>query len=86
MCRKIQNQKVKKVTFTAELVKVSGAILVDNVGYMDEDLIKLYFESAKSGGGDVEKVDVISNQKAIVTFKDHKGNPIFHTSCVLVVS
>ena len=63
---------MKRAIFTAELVKVSSAILVNNIGDKDEEIIKMYFESRRSGGSDVLSV-ALNDGNAIVTFEDHKG-------------
>ena len=73
MCDKIKSFKTKKATFIATLVKVSRTILVKHIKDADEELIQLYFESKRSGGGRVEKVRLIDDDKAEVTFADHKG-------------
>lgn len=77
MCDMIQGRKVKQITLTAELVKISGNVLVQNIDSkkFDEELIELYFtNSKKSGGSDVENVCLLGDGKAIVTFQDPKGN------------
>ena len=84
MCEKIQSKKLKKNSFTAELVKVCSTILVNSIeiGNDDEEIIKMYFESKKSGGGTVESVCLLGNAKATVTFQDHRGNAL---CCITVL-
>lgn len=77
MCGKIQSKKLKQATLTAEMVKVSSSILVQNIERedVDEDLLSLYFSnSKKSGGCEVEDVRLIGDGKAIITFAESKGN------------
>lgn len=54
----------------------SATVRVDGVDEtMELDLIKLYFESAKSGGGDVISVeDYRSEGYVLVMFEDTEGN------------
>lgn len=85
MCDKIQSGKLRKTTFTAELVKVCSTILVNSIENNDEDFIKMYFEySKRSGGGAVESVCLLGNDKATVTFKDHKGNSVLCSLCTWI--
>lgn len=77
MCSKVQNKILMQATLSAELVKVSSTVLVQNIERddIDEELLKLYFNSPiKSGGSSVEAVRLIGDGKAVVTFGDPKGN------------
>lgn len=81
MCDKIQSNKLKHATFTAELVEISSSILVQNIeceDFYDEEFIMLYFSSKKSGGRNVKEVCLVGNGKAIVTFADSEG--IFYST------
>ncbi len=76
MCQKIQGITIKQIPLTAELVKISNKILVHNIESEDSydvDDLTFYFNSEKSGGSDVEDVQLIGKGKAIITFADPKG-------------
>ena len=60
---------------TIEQVPVTTSILVCGISNnTTHDGIELYFESSRSGGGPVEKVDFIQQGgRAVVVFEDAKG-------------
>ena len=72
---KIGNAKVKGSYIQAEIYKAPSCIWVTNINtnHYDVDFITLYFESPRSGGGEVQNVQLLGNGEAIVTFKDPKG-------------
>lgn len=37
-----------------------------------KDYVRLFFESRKSGGGDIKEI-TLKDGKAVITFKDHQG-------------
>ena len=68
----------RKEQLTIERCEVNYSIYVTgitNKSLASEDSLELYFESSKSGGGDgvIEKIEMLSKDKAKVTFKDHSG-------------
>ncbi len=74
MCVKIQDNKIRGVQLTAELVEVCSRILVCNIEEddYDEDFISLYFNE-ECGESGVKEVNLIGDGKAIVTFMDING-------------
>ena len=75
MCGKMES--IKHVTLTAELLKNSSRVLVRNIAahYENAEILKMYFESNKSGGSEngVEDICLNENGIAVVTFVDPKG-------------
>ena len=67
---------VKGVMVTIEMVKAakpSVCVRNFNVG-CDEDFFQFYFGSEKkSGGGELESVEILSGIEAIITFSDPAG-------------
>lgn len=61
----------------AEIYKAPSCILVQNIDpkRYDKEIIALYFEHPKSGGGEgeVQDVELLGNGEAVVTFKDPTG-------------
>ena len=77
MCEKINSNKLKQATLTAQLVKVSCSVLVKNIqsADVDEEFLELYFNNSKlSGGCNVQDVQLIGGGMAVITFEDHKGS------------
>lgn len=77
MISRIQSKPMRGVTLQVELYKVCDSIRVSNVtigSHYTEDYMWLYFESAKSGGGQktVKSVELLGNGEAVVVFEDPK--------------
>ena len=81
MMGSIASEQVKGTTVTVEMVKAARpSIHVCNVtaDVCDEEFLGMYFGSVKrSGGGEVESVDILSETEAIITFSDPAGTFIF---------
>ena len=77
MCGKVENIKIEQATVTAELLKISSRILLQNIlaDFENVEILKMYFESKKSGGSEhgVEDVCLVGKGKAVITFGDVKG-------------
>ena len=77
MMDSITSTQVEGATVTVEMVKATKpSIHVCNVttDACDEEFLRMYFGSAKrSGGGEVESVDILNENEAIVTFSDPAG-------------
>ena len=78
MVEKLQAKKLRKGQLTIERCEVNYSIYVTgitNKSLASEDGLELYFENSQSGGGEgvVEKIEMLSKDKAKVTFKDHSG-------------
>ena len=75
MCDKLGCINIEQATLTAELVKISSRVLVRNIEarFQNVQILKMYFESSKSGGSDVEDVCLVGNGMAVITFADPKG-------------
>ena len=85
MCGKMESSK--QVTLTADLLKNSSRVLVRNIAahFENADILKMYFESNKSGGSEngVEDICLVENGIAVVTFVDSKGISYRHAvSCI----
>lgn len=73
MRSKVSRRALDGVQLTLEQVDCTDSILVGNLlPTLTDDLLMLYFESSRSGGGDVTAVSRISQQLAKVSFKDVK--------------
>ena len=87
MCEKINSNKLKQATLTAQLVKVACSVLVKNIlsADIDEEFLELYFNNSKlSGGCNVQDVQLIGGGMAVITFEDHKG--IIMYRCIRAVA
>ena len=75
MIAKVQSVKLKEATLLAKLCKVCSSVRISGIDQRYDHLfLKIYFENGElSGGGKVEKVDLLGEGVAIVTFKDPKG-------------
>ena len=75
MITKLQSEKLKETTLSAKLCRVCRSIRISGiVERYDQLFLRIYFEKGElSGGGEVEKVDLLGEGVAIVTFKDPKG-------------
>ena len=76
MVEKLRVKKLLKEQLTIERCEVNYSVYVTgitNKGLASEDGLEFYFESSKSGGGVVEKIEMLGEDKAKVTFKDHSG-------------
>ena len=59
---------------TTENTSVPCSIQIRNITERyDEETIRLYFESARFGGGEVTSVDMLGDGDAVVTFMNHEG-------------
>lgn len=71
MCSKVSKRALEGARLTLEQVECTDSIMVGNLtDELTDDLLTLYFESSRSGGGDVTAVSRISQQLAKVSFKD----------------
>ena len=79
MIGKVQGEKLKEATLLAKLCKVCTSIKISGITERYDHLfLKMYFENAElSGGGKIEKVDLLGGGVAVVTFKDPKGMLVF---------
>ena len=72
---KAEKKSLDSAKITLEQVPVTSSIAVS--GFLDNtthDAIVLYFESKRSGGGPVERVQFIpKGGRAVVVFQDPKG-------------
>ncbi|XP_077985099.1 protein mono-ADP-ribosyltransferase PARP14-like [Glandiceps talaboti] len=71
---RIAKRTYKGASLTAKQVMVTNAILVRGFPRdISDDILQLYFESPKNGGGDVSEVKIDSNKNtALVYFKNYK--------------
>lgn len=78
MMTKLESKPLKNVTFQAELYNICHSIRVRGITKnYDEEVLSMYFENPKrSGGGDVEAVELLGDGEAIVTFQDSKGEVV----------
>ncbi|KAI5607270.1 poly [ADP-ribose] polymerase 10, partial [Silurus asotus] len=71
MQSKVSKRSLDGARVTLEQVECTDSIVVENLHPdLTEDLLALYFESSRSGGGEVTAVSRISSQLAKVSFKD----------------
>ncbi|KAI5085305.1 poly [ADP-ribose] polymerase 10, partial [Silurus meridionalis] len=71
MQSKVSKRSLDGARVTLEQVECTDSIVVENLHPdLTEDLLTLYFESSRSGGGEVTAVSRISSQLAKVSFKD----------------
>ncbi|MCJ8745997.1 hypothetical protein PDJAM_G00136690 [Pangasius djambal] len=71
MCSRVSRRALDKAKLTLEQVECTDSIMVENLhADLADDLLKLYFESSRSGGGEVMAVSRISQRLAKVSFKD----------------
>ena len=70
-----EERGVDSARVNIEQVPVATSILVSGISDdTTHDAIELYFESSRSGGGPVERVDFIpQGGRAVVVFQDAKG-------------
>ncbi|NWV47624.1 PAR14 polymerase, partial [Daphoenositta chrysoptera] len=71
-----QDKRVQEFKMTARLLELTDTIKAENLpDSISADCLKVYFESARSGGGPVADVQLFpKDNSAIVTFCDHQGN------------
>lgn len=93
MITKVQSMKIKEATLLAKLCKVCSSVRISGITQRYDHLVlTMYFENGElSGGGKVEKIDLLGDGVAIVTFKDPKGMlllylALLHTFCIQVCS
>ncbi|KAG7317400.1 hypothetical protein KOW79_019698 [Hemibagrus wyckioides] len=71
MCSKVSKRALDGARLTLEQVECTDSIMVGNLTpELNDDLLTLYFESIRSGGGEVVGVSRISQHLAKVSFKD----------------
>lgn len=71
MCSKVSKRALDGARLTLEQVECTDSIMVGNLTpELNDDLLTLYFESSRSGGGEVVGVSRISQRLAKVSFKD----------------
>lgn len=71
MRSKVSKRALDGARLTLEQVECTDSVVVGNLTPdLTDDLLTLYFESSRSGGGDVTAVSRISQQLAKVSFKD----------------
>lgn len=71
MRSKVSKRALDGVTLTLEQVECTDTIVVGNLPPdLTDDLLTLYFENSRSGGGNVTAVSRISQQLAKVSFQD----------------
>ncbi|XP_053468261.1 uncharacterized protein parp10 [Ictalurus furcatus] len=71
MRSKVSKRALDGARLTLEQVECTDSVVVGNLTPdLTDDLLTLYFESSRSGGGDVTAVSRISEQLAKVSFKD----------------
>lgn len=71
MCSKVSKRALDRARLTLEEVECTDSIMVENLSSdLTDDLLMLYFESSRSGGGEVTAVSRISQRLAKVSFKD----------------
>ncbi len=80
----IQEKPLQKAKVEAEVYKVCSSIRISNVtksDHYDDDFLRLYFESKNSGGGIkvVQRVELLGNGEAVVSFEHTKGITIIQT-------
>ena len=75
MITKLESKPLKQTSFRGELYEVCRSVRVREITKnYDESFLELYFESTKkSGGGEVEAVELLGDGEAVITFKDSKG-------------
>ncbi|XP_070211879.1 protein mono-ADP-ribosyltransferase PARP14-like isoform X1 [Littorina saxatilis] len=68
-----QKRKLEGRQLTVAKVPISNCLLVENLNdRTTEDTVELYFENKRSGGGAVEKVEMVPEEnKCFVFFEDH---------------
>lgn len=71
MCSKVSKRALEGARLSLEQVECTDSIMVENLTPdLTDDLLTLYFESIRSGGGEVTAVSRVSQQLAKVSFKD----------------
>lgn len=71
MCSKVSKRALDGARLTLEQVECTDTIMVGNLPpTLTDDLLTLYFENSRSGGGDVTAMSRISPQLVKVSFKD----------------
>ncbi|XP_068093937.1 protein mono-ADP-ribosyltransferase PARP10 [Hyperolius riggenbachi] len=68
----VEQKKLKSRPITAERVHVCGDVLVENFSRtLTSELLEMYFENKRSGGGEVSSVTMLKNgSAAVVSFTD----------------
>lgn len=68
---RVEEKKLHDRSVSVLRVRASGDILVGNIGsQITVELLEMYFESKRSGGGAVRSVTVLREESAVVSFHD----------------
>ncbi|XP_040190276.1 protein mono-ADP-ribosyltransferase PARP10 [Rana temporaria] len=68
---RVEEKKLHDRSISVLRVRASGDILVGNIGsQITEELLEMYFESKRSGGGALRSVTVLREEFAVVSFHD----------------
>ena len=78
MINKLTSKKVKKSQLTVEHCEVNCSVYVNNItnkSFTTVDALEIYFDSSRSGAGEgtIESIEMLTKDKAKVTFKDPSG-------------
>ena len=78
MINKLTSKKVKKSQLIVESCEVNCSIYVKNItnkSLSTVDALEMYFDNSHSGAGEgtIESVEMLTKDKAKVTFKDPSG-------------
>ena len=78
MITKLESKPLKQISFRGELYGVCRSIRVRGITKnYDDDFLEIYFENKRrSGGGEVESVELLGDGDAIVIFKDSNGKVV----------
>ncbi|KAM4028137.1 protein mono-ADP-ribosyltransferase PARP10 isoform 1-T2 [Anomaloglossus baeobatrachus] len=70
--RSVEKRPLQGSLLSVQRVRVCAEVLVENVGHdVSSDLLEMYFESRRSGGGIVNSVRMLrNNSAAVVSFND----------------
>ena len=74
MVAALQKKKLKKQYVKAERCAASKSIIVRNIGkeaFRDPEMLTMYFENPRYGGGGIEDVKLLGPNEAMITFKDY---------------
>ena len=79
MINELTSKKIKKKSqLTVERCEVNCSIYVSNItnkAFTNVDALEMYFDNPRSGAGEgtIESVEMLTKDKAKVTFKDPSG-------------
>ncbi|XP_077985098.1 protein mono-ADP-ribosyltransferase PARP14-like [Glandiceps talaboti] len=86
IAKRIASRQFKGEKLVAKLVEVSNCVVVKHLSpNIELQTLEMYFESRRSGGGDVYEVNIDKERSmALVFFKDHKVvNSVLHNKHTL---